>query len=504
MRTATVRFRAGLNPTGTDTRNGEFLRECLGMRPVSGGLEPHPAITGEVLTALTGRVDSWTASRLFRLEESRVVAYAKTAGEVTSGAIAVHNGSAWAPVTVYDWASVLAGGTLSEAATLAPQNWHGFNYRRVAFLFDGMRGVYINNPDEDWAWAYAKDVCRTGCHHQGRILFANFAPTTFGEYSWIGTFLPDLGGFDTNTVWWSSAGADDALMHFLPLGSEGVEPFAPDAAYVERLADLHASGQMGIARVPYRGQTHGVHRLIPIGDHVAVFGRHGMSLLTLQEEPADGYGLTVAAPGWPQGLSLMNRLAVDGDDASGLVALAQDGTVYRIGADGVAVALGYRHLFAGATYAAVERDPLNGGHYIGHPGAAYYLDRYGLSKAPCMPSGLEIVSGGLVSVLSETPASTVRVATDTMLPPDRMGVLSAVRLLGAVTSESRLSVKWLQGNIMRETTPVAPDARGIANVNVPVHAHQVVVSGTPSGVTLDGVELFYADHRNAAVGLWSD
>lgn len=498
MRAVTARFRAGLSPTGTDTRNGEFLRECHGVRPVRDGLEPHPAITGETLTALTGRVDAWTASRLFRLEESRVVAYKKAAGETTSGAIAEHNGTAWAAVPVYAWPPT--GSTPEEAVTLAPQNWHGFTYRRIAFLFDGVYGLYLNDPDADWKWAYLYDVCMTGCHHQGRVLLSNFSPTTYAKYSLLDTFMEDLGGFDTNTVWWSSAGADDALMHFVPCGALEGETFAPDADHVEMLTDLHASGQMGVARVPYRGE-HGIQRLVPVGDHVAVFGRHGMSLLTLHDEP-DGYGLAVDAPGWPRGLQLMNRLAVDGD-GSGLVALAQDGTVYRIGPDGVAVPLGYKHLFASATTAAVELDPLNGGHYIGAPAAAYYLDQYGVSKAPCMPNGLELVSGALASVLNETPATTFRAATDTLLPPERLGVLSAVRVLGTVTSGLRVSVKWLQGGVLRETTPAAPDARGVALVNAPVHAHQVVLSGALSGVTLDGVELFYADHRNAAVGLWS-
>jgi hypothetical protein len=461
----------GLHPTGTESRASKWFRLFEGLRLTPFGAEPWPTLSAQTLPGTYEVNTSWGCVR--RDGQLLLAQRSGTHGVLydINGALSAYNVATWD--LTRDWV---------PASTRQPVRWHIADMNGTWFLFDGAGGTYFQSAHNARVW-YAYYGQKAGLAHRGRLILGGFDPTYAWYYTQWNTF------FDThksqlpapysalaqaipgaNWVWWSSAGADDALFWYNKTHLNST------------ILDLLSMGTSGMAVMPWSGA---VVRILSAPNGFTVYGSNGATFMRDVESPTPGFGMQPLA-GWPEGQGV---LAVDGDER-GHLAVATDGNVWFV-ADNQAERREFKYLFSGAT-PSVIKDPLHGGWFIGpdvYGEWTYFDDQGNLVRVNQRPSAVYLKDGVWTGVMP-TVTPNLDIITDTY-PITGGGVVAAVKLHGSWANDTEVSVLYRDRGTWEETESVAPDSRGLVLFNAPAHQFRVRVYGdTTAGVKLERLEVF--------------
>ena len=468
----------GMHPTGTESRASKWFRLFSGLRLTDYGAEPWPTLAQQTLPPPWTALTTWAAVRKDGIL-MRCMPNSSSAGLIYEGSDTASN-----VYSASDWDSSHPVDTLTHQRT--PLRWHLADLCGAWFLFDGAGGTYFRSGHNGNLW-YAQYGQKAGCACRGRLILGGFDSTYAYTYADWKTFfaayssaLPSgLSGLSVatpgqNWVWWSSAGADDALFWYNKTHLN------------DTILDILGMNTAGLAVMPWSGT---VTRILPTQDGFVVYGTNGATLMKEVESPTPSFGMQRIA-GWPDGQGV---LAVDGDEY-GHLAVATDYTLWFV-SGGKAEQVWFQYLYA-STAPSVVKDPLFGGFSVGPDvnGEWNYFDKNGcMVRTNFRPSAIYEYNGAFPTGWTATmPAVTpaLDIITDTY-PITGSGNVAAVKLHGSWATDTYISLMFLRNGTWAETASQLPDSRGIVRFNLPPHQFRVRVHGaTTAGVKLERIEVF--------------
>ena len=246
----------------------------------------------------------------------------------------------------------------------------------------------------------------TGCAFRGRVIMAGFDPWHNYSEDW-NTFMTtwaqaiptqaattyDL-DFKENFVWWSSIGADDALMLFQKALTE--TPYSNDGYDANRLRIFESikKNSMGWMPMPYQGSIIATKEL---GGDIAVYGEQGVSFLR-----PSGHLFGLVEAGDLSHTGIASHGAVGGDDKVHL-AIDQTGVAWLIESGAKVTRIGYEEYLGDivnsnvvVSYTATGRGQRSGTFHISNGYRTFVLNSNGLTETSQVVTSKIYMSDGYV------------------------------------------------------------------------------------------------------------
>ena len=258
-------------------------------------------------------------------------------------------------------------GTAKATATESGR-WEFMDFGSYFVLTNGNKLVIIDPSDGSYtASSSLTNIPRfsTGCVFRGRIVAGNIKST------WHGC--------DTCSVIWSKVGSAN---------------FTPDKSNLAGFRPMFWEGS--------------VHKVLPLGKAVAVYGDNGISLIYPVIEPTTTFGeKRITNVGIPS-------ISAVGGDENEHVYVDNEDYLWRWQDGKAPEKLGYQEFMENLTAASiVVSSGLRGEYYISDNSTCYLLTPYGLSEVYQLPTTVAIVDGVAYGVFTDTEDYEFRAMLDT-------------------------------------------------------------------------------------------
>jgi len=262
------------------------------------------------------------------------------------------------------WAFGSAKATVTEDS-----RWDFIDFGSYFILVNGNKIITIDPDDGSYTSSSSlTNIPRfsTGCAFRGRIIGGNIKST------WHGC--------DTCSVVWSKVGEAN---------------FTPDKSNLAGFRPMFWEG--------------GIHKVLPLGKAVAVYGDNGISLLFPVIEPATTFGEKRIT-----NIGIPTKGAIDGDENEH-VFVDNENYLWRWQDGKLPERLGYQEFMEDLTTSElVVSKGLNNEYYISDSSTCYLLTPYGLCEVYQLPTTVAVTDGTAYGVFTDTEDYEFRVKVDTL------------------------------------------------------------------------------------------
>lgn len=441
---------SGLGAADRDALNAPILSDCYGVRPTPAGLLPEVDIPAFPVSV------TWPFPQIIRGTRRTFFAFETALHLVNTGipnwigGPALTVSDAQAPTTQL---SLVAGGGQWHFVDLG-LSWILVNGKQAVWHLEGDPYLHVGIPA-----VHGEDVHfpKTATQHRGRVVFGNTGAWHYGWNAfWNGLMSKAPTGMTSNLasgsnlVFWTSVGDARLLWQYI---------LGPTYFTEAEVKHQWRRNDCGWMVMPWEGV---VHRTLPLGDSVVVYGDNGIAALVRAGET---YGLREIAK-----VGCAGRSAAFGTDA-GHIFLDTTGCLWSLRPDLSVEKLGYRQHFSTMLTGTpvIVHDASEGEFWISDGVTSYVLTTSGLARAQQRPTSMA-VAGGVIKAFANKSAAlddrrvvTNRTDLGSRLSKHVWGI--EIGCNDPSSYEVTLEFRNNANNVMRTRGPVTPDANGFASCN---------------------------------------